>query len=194
MSLVDNRRAWMDQGLCIQIGDAPFFPGSIGAARTAMRICRGPLDGGSGPECPVRAECLAYALELNDADHLDGELYGVWGGEFFQPAAVTAKLESATRNRRRTLDFNKQFFVPLEQRVYNADVMARPCPKEGCGAQPLQRCMMPNGGQSMRPHMRRCTPPGADGYMGVIGQGNPEESQPPCQSHHPRSGGPSTPG
>lgn len=41
-----------------------FFPEKGGSVREAKRICRG---------CPVRAECLEYALER-------GEKFGIWGG------------------------------------------------------------------------------------------------------------------
>lgn len=44
------------------------------STRTAKRICNGP-NPGKNPEqgCPVREECLAYALA-------NGEQGGVWGG------------------------------------------------------------------------------------------------------------------
>jgi hypothetical protein len=41
-----------------------FFPQDPGESAAAKRVCRA---------CPVRAECLAYALA-------NGERYGVWGG------------------------------------------------------------------------------------------------------------------
>jgi WhiB family redox-sensing transcriptional regulator len=41
-----------------------FFPEKGGSTREAKRICG---------ECPVRAECLEYALE-------EDERFGIWGG------------------------------------------------------------------------------------------------------------------
>jgi WhiB family redox-sensing transcriptional regulator len=41
-----------------------FFPSDPGGVATARRICA---------RCPVRAECLEYALRLHIAD-------GIWGG------------------------------------------------------------------------------------------------------------------
>lgn len=56
---------WREAALCrqIDVGDV-FFPVAGGSTRAAKMIC---LD------CPVRAQCLAYALERN-------EPFGIWGG------------------------------------------------------------------------------------------------------------------
>lgn len=56
--------AWRDSAVCAQIGGDYWFPEKGGLAREAKRICR---------DCPVRADCLAYALAAN-------EPYGIWGG------------------------------------------------------------------------------------------------------------------
>ena len=58
------REPWMDQALCTQVDPELFFPIVGSNVNPARRVCR---------ECPVRAECLAYALE-HDLRH------GVWGG------------------------------------------------------------------------------------------------------------------
>jgi WhiB family redox-sensing transcriptional regulator len=64
---------WMDRALCAQIGGDGFYPdkGTPGEPAEnavtvveAKRICA---------RCPVRSDCLEYALE-ND------ERYGIWGG------------------------------------------------------------------------------------------------------------------
>lgn len=55
---------WMTGALCAQVGGGPFFPGKGGTSGPAKRVCRA---------CPVRAECLAYALA-------EGLTHGVWGG------------------------------------------------------------------------------------------------------------------
>jgi WhiB family redox-sensing transcriptional regulator len=57
--------AWQDQGLCAEIGgDELWFPEKGGSTAAAKRVCR---------SCPVRSECLEYAL-AND------ERFGIWGG------------------------------------------------------------------------------------------------------------------
>jgi WhiB family redox-sensing transcriptional regulator len=58
---------WMLAGLCRQVDPDLFYPEDVtGALRcsTAQRICAG---------CPVKGECLDYALSHD-------ERYGVWGG------------------------------------------------------------------------------------------------------------------
>jgi WhiB family redox-sensing transcriptional regulator len=55
---------WQDQALCAQVDPELFFVEKGGTARPAKRICR---------ECPVRAECLEYALESDQG-------FGIWGG------------------------------------------------------------------------------------------------------------------
>ncbi len=59
-------RAWMDEGLCGQVDPDLWYPedGNAAQAKRAKQVCRG---------CPVRAECLAYALDA-------AEEHGVWGG------------------------------------------------------------------------------------------------------------------
>ena len=58
----DNPR-WMDDGSCSSVDPELFFPEMGGATKQAKRICHG---------CPVKTECLDYALEHN-------ELFGIWG-------------------------------------------------------------------------------------------------------------------
>ena len=55
---------WMRRGRCKDMDPAIFFPNDGVGVQVAQRICA---------ECPVRAECLDYALD-NRVDH------GVWGG------------------------------------------------------------------------------------------------------------------
>jgi WhiB family redox-sensing transcriptional regulator len=59
-------RRWQDDALCAQTDPEIFFPERGAAAKAAMAVCRA---------CPVRAECLAYALE-----HEAVCGWGVWGG------------------------------------------------------------------------------------------------------------------
>lgn len=56
---------WMEHGSCRGSDVEVFFPGrGTAAAAPARRICAG---------CPVRDECLDYAIENH-------EQHGVWGG------------------------------------------------------------------------------------------------------------------
>ena len=55
---------WQERALCRDYDPEVFFPEKGGSSREAKRICS---------ECPVRIECLNYALRRD-------ERYGVWGG------------------------------------------------------------------------------------------------------------------
>lgn len=56
--------AWVDEALCAQVDTEMFFPGQFDSVDPAKRVCQ---------TCPVRLECLQYALQNPDID-------GVWGG------------------------------------------------------------------------------------------------------------------
>ena len=60
----EQERAWMMDARCLDADPEAFFPEKGGSTREAKRICAA---------CPVREECLEYALE-ND------ERFGIWGG------------------------------------------------------------------------------------------------------------------
>lgn len=55
---------WMSEGLCAQTDPEEFFPDKGASTRAAKALCAG---------CPVKAECLSYALKHN-------ERFGIWGG------------------------------------------------------------------------------------------------------------------
>lgn len=55
---------WADRAKCLVAEPETFFPEKGGSTREAKKICT---------DCPVKAECLEYALE-ND------ERFGIWGG------------------------------------------------------------------------------------------------------------------
>ena len=55
---------WVADGLCAEVDSELFYPPANAAAHDAKSICA---------RCPVRTECLTYALEA-------GERWGVWGG------------------------------------------------------------------------------------------------------------------
>lgn len=59
-----NSQPWMEDGVCNQTDPEVFFPERGNSNRDAKRVCMG---------CPVREQCLEYALE-------NVERYGVWGG------------------------------------------------------------------------------------------------------------------
>lgn len=54
---------WVKDALCAQTDPEVFFPDRGQSTAPAIRICR---------HCPVRAECLAFAMEHREQ--------GVWGG------------------------------------------------------------------------------------------------------------------
>jgi WhiB family redox-sensing transcriptional regulator len=62
---------WAERALCAQADPDAWFPekGQRDLAKTATRICRA---------CPVRAQCLDYAL--SGADTWAGIATGIWGG------------------------------------------------------------------------------------------------------------------
>lgn len=59
-----GRESWMDEGLCRETDPESFYPAKGVPNRPAKRICQA---------CPVRAECLEYALSHD-------EHFGIWGG------------------------------------------------------------------------------------------------------------------
>lgn len=68
MSLVDffahsDGQQWMLEAACAGLGSEIFFPEVGGSSVAAIRVCR---------DCPVRDECLQYALRYASE--------GVWGG------------------------------------------------------------------------------------------------------------------
>jgi len=60
----DGPLAWQQHALCAQTDPEAFFPEKGGSTRDAKRVCG---------VCPVREECLQYAMD-ND------ERFGIWGG------------------------------------------------------------------------------------------------------------------
>lgn len=65
-----SQRWWRTHAVCARIDPDTFFParhgpaGQAAAVRRAVALCSG---------CPVRADCLEYALTHD-------ERFGVWGG------------------------------------------------------------------------------------------------------------------
>lgn len=59
-----ERPEWMHDAACRGMNPELFYPGRGESVAQARNTCRG---------CPVRAECLAYAIST-------GEKTGMWGG------------------------------------------------------------------------------------------------------------------
>jgi len=62
--LPDGIPEWQDHALCAQSDPDAWFPEKGGSVEQPKAICR---------RCPVRVECLEFAIEHN-------ERFGVWGG------------------------------------------------------------------------------------------------------------------
>jgi WhiB family redox-sensing transcriptional regulator len=80
----DSVEAWYGDAACASHEAELFFPPSDvpGASQKAKTICAG---------CPVREECLAFALETAQSE-------GVWGG---MDAGERRRLRRRTRDRAR---------------------------------------------------------------------------------------------
>lgn len=63
-TLLAEGTRWQDLALCAQTDPESFFVGKGEPTAPAKKVCMA---------CPVRTECLEYALENN-------ENHGVWGG------------------------------------------------------------------------------------------------------------------
>jgi WhiB family transcriptional regulator, redox-sensing transcriptional regulator len=70
VSLLGGDREWMGEAICASADQEAWFPPKGSSTREAKRICRG---SNGHPGCPVRRECLEYALIHDDR-------FGVWGG------------------------------------------------------------------------------------------------------------------
>lgn len=55
---------WMEQALCAQSDPDAWFPERGDSVTIPRRVCQ---------DCPVRVECLTYAIENNERE-------GIWGG------------------------------------------------------------------------------------------------------------------
>lgn len=69
---------------CAGVGVEVMFPEDIPAIARAKAVCA---------ECPVRAECLAGAIERREAA-------GVWGGQLFEEGRVIAVKRPRGRPRK----------------------------------------------------------------------------------------------
>jgi WhiB family redox-sensing transcriptional regulator len=55
---------WQERALCAEVDGDLFFPEKGGSTAVSKRVCAA---------CPVRSECLDYALQ-------NEERFGIWGG------------------------------------------------------------------------------------------------------------------
>lgn len=79
--LIDTNMEWQKEAICKYLPPAVFFPTGSFPNKTgpnkeemeekAARICHGLSEASSDP-CPVREQCLEYAIRNREA--------GVWGG------------------------------------------------------------------------------------------------------------------
>lgn len=63
--MTDPWTTWRDQGACRGVDPNVFFPERGDSCVAAKKVCAG---------CPVRGECLDFALA-------HGEKFGIWGGK-----------------------------------------------------------------------------------------------------------------
>ena len=73
--------AWIDDALCAQSDPDAWFPEGNELAPAAVRVCGA---------CPVRAECLAYALDRDVQE-------GIWGGLYPRERRELARARRAER-------------------------------------------------------------------------------------------------
>jgi WhiB family redox-sensing transcriptional regulator len=73
---ITDERPWAAFAACRDLNPETFFPMTREGERAAIRICHG---------CPVRLECLEYAVEARIR-------FGVWGG-------MTEKQQRALHHR-----------------------------------------------------------------------------------------------
>jgi len=75
---------WAGEALCAQIGGDLWFGGKGESYEPAKRICAA---------CPVRPECLEYALAAGEWRH------GVWGGMSPRERRAEARRRAATARK-----------------------------------------------------------------------------------------------
>lgn len=78
-SLLTYKVPWMQDAICAQTDPEAFYPEKGGSTAEAKRVCMG---------CPVRSECLEYALE-------NQERYGIFGGKSERERRKIAKDRAA---------------------------------------------------------------------------------------------------
>jgi WhiB family redox-sensing transcriptional regulator len=127
---------WMVDGLCAQVDPELWFPEKGGSTREAKQLCT---------RCPVRAECLAYAL-AND------ERFGVWGGASERDRRrMTRPVITAAPDRRTGL------VRQLATRLTDPEIAAR----LDCSSRTVLRIRVTAGIPPARPTRTACARAGA---------------------------------
>lgn len=77
---VERHDSWLDHAACAGLNPRMFFPEPGQSVKEALAVCA---------SCPVKAECLEYALT-------NGERFGIYGWEYcgscqrgFEPAETS---------------------------------------------------------------------------------------------------------
>jgi len=81
-------RPWLEHAACKHLDTNIFYPGRGGLLHLARKICA---------SCPVRRECLDYAVENH-------EMLGVWGG--------TSERERRKMNHERLVRLKRPIRIP----------------------------------------------------------------------------------
>ena len=77
---------WMADANCAGVDPELFFPQRGESTVEAKAVCRA---------CPVRAQCLDYALSINERN-------GIWGGTSERQRRTIREQRTGTRRRRRS--------------------------------------------------------------------------------------------
>lgn len=92
LSLEDFYPTWVPQGLCLRVGQPEdWFPkaGVVAQDNDARQVCL---------QCPVRTECLTFALEIESNQPVGGRS-GIYGG---LTAAERAQITGGRQRREAT--------------------------------------------------------------------------------------------
>ena len=88
--LEDTDPEWMADAACYDTGTNPFFP-TRGGSVDIRDCCNG--TGGHDVPCPVKDDCLAYALEHKIR-------FGIWGGTTGEQRTLMLRRSGARRQPR----------------------------------------------------------------------------------------------
>jgi WhiB family redox-sensing transcriptional regulator len=121
--------AWMDAALCAGVDGDLFFPTRGEDSWQAKQICR---------RCPVRFECLEYALA-------HGERYGIWGG------LTERERRQIRRIRRQGLDDIRRFTTQNAIKIRGAEGRSASTQAQATAAAALKRTLPVGDAHPLRP-------------------------------------------